>query len=216
MRGYSLTNDVELKVNASNISSVLYKLCENPENKKLLLDIMGKLPENEIRDISFAEGPLNDVILFLNEVYGDREERIDASRLSDGTLRCLAIVTALLNEEEGGMIVIEEVDNGIHPGRAKMLINQISDIVSKRKIDVLFTTHNAILLNALTKKDLYGVNISYREQYDGSGKIVSLVKIEDLHSLLANGKLGDVFTEGKILDFIKKVQEKDDYSWLGV
>ena len=216
MRGYSLTNDVDLKVNASNISSVLFKLCENPANKKVLLDIMGNLPENEISDISFAEGPLNDVILFLNEVYGGREEKIDASRLSDGTLRCLAIVAALLNEEEGGMIAIEEVDNGIHPGRAKMLIQQISNIARKRKIDVLLTTHNAIMLNALTKTDLYGVNVAYRDKDDGSGKIVTLVKIDDMPSLLANGKLGDVFTEGKILEFIKKENEDEDYSWLGV
>ena len=211
-----MTNDVDLKVNASNISSVLFKLCENPANKKVLLDIMGNLPENEISDISFAEGPLNDVILFLNEVYGGREEKIDASRLSDGTLRCLAIVAALLNEEEGGMIAIEEVDNGIHPGRAKMLIQQISNIARKRKIDVLLTTHNAIMLNALTKTDLYGVNVAYRDKDDGSGKIVTLVKIDDMPSLLANGKLGDVFTEGKILEFIKKENEDEDYSWLGV
>lgn len=216
MRGYSLTNDVELKVNASNVSSVLYKLCENYEDKKLLLDIMGHLPENEISDISFEEGPLNDVILFLNEVYGEKEERVDASRLSDGTLRCLAIVAALLNEKEGGVIVIEEVDNGIHPGRVKMLIQQISQIANKRKIDVLLTTHNAILLNALSKSDLCGVNIAYREKKDGSGMIIRLIEIEDIPSLLANGKLGDVFTDGKILEFIKNDRKESDFAWLEV
>ncbi|MEG0963477.1 MAG: ATP-binding protein [Lachnospiraceae bacterium] len=216
MRSYSVINDIELKVNASNISSVLYQLCKDRDNKKLLLDIMSKLPENEIRDISFEEGPLNDVILFLNEVYGKKEERIDSSRLSDGTLRCLAIITALLNEKEGGMIAIEEVDNGIHPGRAKMLIQQISDIASKRNIDVLITTHNAILLNTLSKKDLYGVNIAYRNSEDGSGKIVQFTKIDDMPALLANGKLGDVFTDGKILNFIKEDKIQTDYSWLGV
>lgn len=216
MRGYSLTNDVELKVNASNISSVLYKLCKDTNNKQLLLDIMSKLPENEIRDISFEEGPLNDVILFLNEVYGTKEERIDSSRLSDGTLRCLAIVAALLNEKEGGMIAIEEVDNGIHPGRAKMLIQQISDIASERNIDVLVTTHNAVLLNALSKKDLYGVNVAYRNAEDGSGEIMQFTQIDDMPALLANGKLGDVFTDGKILNFIKEDKTEPDYSWLGV
>lgn len=216
MRGYSVINDIDLKVNASNISSVLYQLCKDKESKRLLLDIMSKLPENEVRDISFEEGPLNDVILFLNEIYGQKEERVDSSRLSDGTLRCLAIIAALLNEKEGGMISIEEVDNGIHPGRAKMLIEQISDIASKRGIDVLITTHNAVLLNALSKKDLYGVNVVYRNNTDGSGEIVRFTQIDNIPELLANGKLGDVFTDGTILNFIKEEKDKPDYSWLGV
>lgn len=216
MRGYSLTNDTELKVNASNISAVLYQLCMDKTNKQILLEIMSKLPENEIRDISFEEGPLNDVILFLNEVYGKKQERIDSSRLSDGTLRCLAIIAALLNEKEGGMIAIEEVDNGIHPGRAKMLIQQISDIASKRKIDVLITTHNAVVLNALSKRDLYGVNIAYRNSEDGSGEIIKFTLIDDMPALLANGKLGDVFTDGKVLKFIKDEKIESDYSWLEV
>ena len=84
MRGYSLVNDTELKVNASNISSVLHALCQEACNKELLLDIMQKLPENKILDITFMEGPLNDVILFLEEKSGKIKEKIDATRLSDG------------------------------------------------------------------------------------------------------------------------------------
>ncbi len=216
MRGYSQINDNILKVNASNISSVLYKLCKDDINKEILLDIARKLPENEISGISFAEGPLNDVIFFIDEIYGGRKEKTDASRLSDGTLSCLAIVAAVLSEEEEGMVVIEEIDNGLHPGRAKMLIQQISSIARKRKVDVLFTTHNPVLLNTLSKDDLYGVNIVYRENNNGNGKIITLVNIKDMPMLLAGGKLGDVFTNGMILDFIKKEHGADDYSWLEV
>lgn len=216
MRGYSQINDNILKVNASNISSVLYKLCKNDINKKILLDITKKLPENEISGISFAEGPLNDVIFFIDEIYGGREEKTDASRLSDGTLSCLAIIAAVLSEEEEGMVVIEEIDNGLHPGRAKMLIQQISGIARRRKVDVLFTTHNPVLLNTLSKDDLYGVNIVYRENNNGNGKIITLVNIKDMPMLLAGGKLGDVFANDMILDFIKKEHGTNDYSWLEV
>lgn len=72
MRGYARVNDTELKVNASNLSAVLYKLCKDQEKKAILLEAMRQLPENEISDLSFSEGPLNDVILFLNEVHGKR------------------------------------------------------------------------------------------------------------------------------------------------
>lgn len=214
MRSYSLLNDTELRVNASNISSVLFALCKDNKNKKMLLDIMQQLPENKILDITFTEGPLNDVILFLEEKSGRYIEKIDATRLSDGTLRCLAIVAAVLSEKKGGMIVIEEVDNGIHPGRAKTLIQLVSNIARERKVDVIITTHNAILLNALSKENLSGVEIVYRDDEEGDGRFIPLIQINNMPSLLANGKLGDVFTNDMILKYIKTEEISEDYSWL--
>lgn len=216
MRGYSRMNDVDLKVNASNLSSVLNKICKDKSKKALLLSIMQKLPENEMIDITFSEGPLNDVILFLKEAYGSKQEKIDASRLSDGTLRCLAIMAALLSGPERGMIVMEEVDNGIHPGRAKLVIQTISAIARERNIDVIVTTHNSVMLNALSKEDLFGVDVIYREILHGSGKFISLTAIDRMPQLLAGGKLGDVVTDDRILEFIKSEKKEPDYSWLGV
>ena len=214
MRNYSLLNDTQLRVNASNISSVLFSLCKESRNKEMLLNIMQQLPENKILDITFTEGPLNDVILFLKEKSGKYIEMIDATRLSDGTLRCLAIVAAVLSEKKGGMIVIEEVDNGIHPGRAKTLIQLISSIAKEREVDVIITTHNAILLNALNKENLAGVQIVYRDEEEGDARAISLIQINNMPSLLANGKLGDVFTNDMILKYIKTDTVKADYSWL--
>lgn len=216
MRGYARVNDTELKVNASNLSAVLYKLCKDKEKKAALLEAIRQLPENEISDISFAEGPLNDVILFLNEVHGKQIIKIDSARLSDGTLRCLAVLSALLSEKERGMIVIEEVDNGIHAGRAKKMIETISNIARERNLDVLITTHNAVMLNALSKDDLMGVDVVYRDINSGASAFIPLVKIDRMTELLANGRLGDVVTSGLILDYIKSPVVKADYSWLGV
>lgn len=216
MRSYSHINDIEIKVNASNISSVLNHICKDCVKKEEVLKIMKQLPENEITDITFVEGPLNDVILFLQEKNGQRTEKIDAARLSDGSLRCLAIVAAVLSEEEGGMIVIEEVDNGLHPGRAKILIKVISDLAKQRNVDVLITTHNAILLNALTKENLTGVNVVYRDDTSGAGEFVPFVQIQNMPRLLANGKLGDVFTNDILLKYIKEDKLIADYSWLEV
>ena len=216
MRGYSMIGDSELKVNASNISSVVYELCSDVHDKNALMDIMRRLPENEVEDISFAEGPLNDVILFLEERQGKGTtvQKMDATQLSDGTLRCLAIISALLSEKEGGMIVIEEIDNGIHPGRTKVLIKELAELSRRRKIDLVYSTHNPVLLNALNKEELLGVNLIYRSSVGGEGCIVPLVEIDDIPALLANGKLGDVFTDDSILTFVKQEKTKPDLSWL--
>ncbi|MCD8370709.1 MAG: ATP-binding protein [Clostridiales bacterium] len=216
MRGYARLNDAELKVSAANLSAVLNKICKDKDKKDKLLRIIRNIPENEIVDVTFLEGPLNDVILSIKETYGNRTEKIDATRLSDGTLRCLAILAALLSEKENGMIVIEEVDNGIHPGRTDGLIRAISELGEQRHLDVMVTTHNSVLLNSLSKDNLEGVDVVYRNAKTGASEVISLVDIERMPELLANGRLGDVVTSGKILDYIKTPQNNRDYSWLGV
>ena len=62
-----------------------------------------------------------------------------------------------------------------HPGRAKTLIHLVSDLARKRKVDVVLTTHNAILLNALSKDDLAGVEIVYRDDNEGNGRFIPLI-----------------------------------------
>ena len=84
----------------------------------------------------------------------------------------------------------------------------------EREIDVIFTTHNAILLNALSKEDLAGVQIVFRDDKGGDGKFISLINVNNMPLLLANGKLGDVFTSDMILSYIKNDEKTEDYAWL--
>ena len=46
------------------------------------------------------------------------DQPVDARGMSDGTLRFIAIVVALLTAAPHSLLLIEEVDNGLHPSRA--------------------------------------------------------------------------------------------------
>ena len=45
------------------------------------------------------------------ETFGGKPTAYDASLLSDGTLRVLAIAAAMLSAPEGSLVVIEQIDN---------------------------------------------------------------------------------------------------------
>lgn len=217
MRDYSRMSDYELRPTADNISSVLYELCKNKEYKKKLIKALKELPENEILDISFIETSIGDVMFRLKEKYGERSEFVEAKRLSDGTLRYLAILSSLISEEPGSIIVIEEVDNGIHPSRIKSLIQTISRLTIEREIDVIITTHNPTLLNALTREELLGVVLCYRDPIDGSSKFYPLPDIDSLPALLSKGNLGDLTVKDELVKALKNpVQGNNDLGWLGV
>ena len=55
----------------------------------------------------------------------------------------------------------------------------------------------------------------YRDEEEGDGRFIPLIGIDRMPELLANGKLGDVFTSDMILEYIKQGNAATaDYSWL--
>lgn len=204
MRSYSRVGDSGLRRDCSNISAVLFELKrQNPTEWQYFCDIVKNLPENEIRDIQFVKTQINDVILVQKELNGGGIESIDATRLSDGTLRCIAVLAAIMSEPEHSLIAIEEMDNGIHPSRVIKLMKSLCQIAVRRNIDLIITTHNVTLLNGLDKNGVLGVSVVYRDSESHASKIIPFVDIKNQASLLAAGGIGDAMESEKLIDSIK-------------
>jgi len=212
MRGYSFISETALQGNGSNISAVLYNLVNPKEHvllsqegsqKEAILDFIKSLPEQDISDIGFLEGPRGEVMVTLTETFGNVNRRMDAGVLSDGTLRVLAIAAALLSAEENSIVIIEEIDNGVHPSRAKLLLNQINEIALERRLRIVLSTHNPALMDALPSDVIPNVVFCYRDKEDGSSRLVSLKDVPDYPELIAQGSLGDLVTEGLLSRFVK-------------
>ncbi|MEA5581220.1 AAA family ATPase [Nodularia harveyana UHCC-0300] len=202
MRDYSRLSDT-LESDASNIAGVLAGLSEQQkeEVESALSDYIKDLPEGDIKKV-WAEkvGRFGtDAMLYCQEEWQHGEiTEIDARSMSDGTLRFLAILTALLTRPEGSQLVIEEIDNGLHPSRAKLLVKILREIGSKRNIDILITTHNPALLDALGPEIVPFVVVAHRDSETGESKLTILEEIDNLPLLLASGTLGKLATKGAI------------------
>ncbi|MBW4688826.1 MAG: AAA family ATPase [Komarekiella atlantica HA4396-MV6] len=202
MRDYSLLSDT-LESDASNIAGVLAALSEEhkTEVESTISKYIKDLPEGDIQKV-WAEkvGRFGtDAMLYCQEEWKhDHITEIDARSMSDGTLRFLAIITALLTRPEGSQLVIEEIDNGLHPSRAELLVRMLREIGSKRNIDILVTTHNPALLDALGPEIVPFVVVAHRDSETGESKLTLLEDIENLPILLASGSLGRLATKGAI------------------
>ncbi|BAZ49088.1 ATPase-like protein [Nostoc sp. NIES-4103] len=202
IRDYSRLSD-KLESDGSNIAGVLAALDsgQKAEVESTLSAYIKDLPEGDIKKV-FAEpvGRLKtDAMLYCEEEWKPGETTlIDARTMSDGTLRFIAILTALLTRPEGSQIVIEEIDNGLHPSRANLLVKILREIGSKRKIDILLTTHNPALLDALGPEIVPFVVVAHRDAETGESKLTLLEDIENLPLLLASGSLGKLATKGAI------------------
>lgn len=212
MRGYSFPSDKTLRGNGSNLSGVLFNLwgadvdADDPafqRNREDILLFIQSLPEQDIAGIDFIREPRGGVAVSLAETFGGVPRRYDASLLSDGTLRVLAIAAAMLSAQEGSLVVIEEIDNGVHPSRAHRLLEQIRTIAERRHLRVLLSTHNPALLDALPDSAIPDVVFCYREPSDGSSRLVRLSDVPDYPELIAQGSLGQLTTSGTLERFVK-------------
>ena len=204
MREYSFTTEKRLQGDGTNLSSVLYRLWNEAEaNQQAILDFIQSLPEQAITGIDFLTGPRGEVMVKLQESFGATERYCEAALLSDGTLRVLAIAAAMLSATEGSLVVIEEIDNGVHPSRAEHLLASIRAIAERRNLRVLLSTHNPALMDALPDAALGDVVFCFRDPEDGNSRLVKLGEIDDFPGLVSQGPLGQLVTTGVVDRFIK-------------
>ncbi len=203
MRDYSHIVERTLGPKGRFLSSVLYDVCKVKAQEGRVLDFVRQLPEQDIKSIEFIRTERDDVMVQAVETFAGREHKRDAPVLSDGTLRVLAIAAALLSAPEGALVVIEEIDNGVHPSRAGILLDNIFNVSRDRRLSVLLTTHNPALLDALPADAVPKVACCYRDAEEGHSKLVHLEDLPSYPELVAQGLLGRLMTKNIIDRFLK-------------
>jgi len=71
-----------------------------------------------------------------------------ASRLSDGTLRFLCLMTALFHPNPPPLICIEEPEVGLHPDALQLVAEALQE--ASQRTQLIVTTHSEALVDALT------------------------------------------------------------------
>ena len=207
MRGYVHVSEVRLHGDGSNMSAVLADLWRDKERHEEILAFIASLPEQRIKQLDFIDTPRGEVMVRLCETFGGKVMAVDAPLLSDGTLRILAIAASLLSANEGATVVIEEIDNGVHPSRARQLMTSIERVAKERKLNVLLTTHNPALMDALPDTALSDVVFCYRDPEDGASRLVRLSDMPDYPALMGRGPLGELVTQAVVDRFVKTKQD---------
>lgn len=81
--------------------------------------------------------------LYVVEQFGERRLETEATHLSDGLLRILAVLTQ--THSERSLVLLDEIENGINPE----IIEKLVDALVQSPQQVLVTTHSPMILNYL-------------------------------------------------------------------
>ena len=187
------------------LPTALRAICEDPQRKETLVEWMRELTPMDVRDFEFPTDPSGRVHLVFLEANG---RRVSAYAASDGTLRFLTVLTALLWPDSDGLDFFEEIDNGIHAARLWLLLDLIEKQTAKRRIlQVVTTTHSPDLLTVMNDETFENTSVVCRlEEADDAiiRAVADLPKAEELRTsqglgnLLSGGWMEDAlaFTEG--------------------
>jgi predicted ATPase len=212
MRQYVPRRDVLLRRNAENLSAAVASLLKDPDARERLRHALADLNEQEVLDVTVTESDLDDLMLTLTERFRGQSTPVPARIMSDGTLRFLAILTSLMqaptidttpeplaSEDAAGqtMVVIEELENGLHASQASMLIGLIRDEVKRRRVRALATAHSPALLDALSGEEHGSVVVCQRDK-DGASMLTRLVDLPNYLDVVAGGGLGNAAEKDRL------------------
>jgi predicted ATPase len=207
MREPSVPGQTVLGDRGENLSSVLKAICEDEKLKKQLTAWVRELTPMDAVDFKFPTDFQGRTLVTLVEEGG---EETSAYSASDGTLRFLAVIAALLGPEHADVYFIEELENGIHPTRIDLLLQLIEQSVTAEDIQVLATTHSPQLLRLLNEETLESASVIYRHEGLPEAQIVRVKEIPYVDDVLERKDLGRLFESGWLEDSLSAVQTASD------
>lgn len=117
---------------------------------------------------------------------------IPSTRLSDGTIRFMALLAILLAPSPPPLVCIEEPELGLHPDAAALLGDLL--IEASERMQLIVTTHSDALVSALTNQP-ESVVLCERP---GAGTILRRLDLEELTQELDDYTLGDLWRMGHL------------------
>lgn len=117
---------------------------------------------------------------------------VPATRLSDGTLRFLALLAIMLNPESATLICIEEPELGLHPDAMALLAELL--VEASAKTQFIVTTHSDTLVSELTEEAESVLVCDYGQD----GTDLQRLEAAKLKFWLEKYRLGEVWRLGKL------------------
>lgn len=175
----------KLESDASNLGLVLNRLRREPGVKERLLKALRALYEGiDDFDVQIEGGTVQ---VFLQE----GRFTVPATRLSDGTLRYLCLLTILCHPNPPPLVCIEEPELGLHPDILPTLAELMKE--ASERCQIIVTTHSDVLVDAMT--DLPEAVLVCEKLNEGTA--FHRLSADELQPWLEKYRLGDLWMRGE-------------------
>ncbi len=127
------------------------------------------------------------------QLYGPGTETpLPIRAASNGVLATLLTLTAVAGAREGGIVLLDEPDNGLHPFAIRSLVDAFRELHDNRGTTVVLATHSPVILNAFNEcpEDVW---VTERRHDVPTPRRLTEIRDEEW---LANFRLGSLYGVG--------------------
>lgn len=116
-------------------------------NRQRLIEVDGKsISYEESQEIAGQE-----IVLDMNT-----GERIPAHAISEGTMLTLGLLTVLMNPKQPNLVLLDDVEQGLHPKAQRELITVFKEIIqANTNLQIIFSTHSPYVIDELTPSQVH-------------------------------------------------------------
>jgi predicted ATPase len=116
-------------------------------NRQRLIEVDGKsISYEESQEIAGQE-----VVLDMNT-----GKRIPAHSISEGTMLALGLLTVLMNPRQPNLVLLDDVEQGLHPKAQRELIAVFKEIIQQNNnLQIIFSTHSPYIVDELTPSQVH-------------------------------------------------------------
>ncbi|MEG4529957.1 AAA family ATPase [Microcoleus sp. D2_18a_D3] len=116
-------------------------------NRQRLIEVDGKsISYEESQEIVGKE-----VVLDMNT-----GKRIPAHAISEGTMLALGLLTVLMNPNQPNLVLLDDVEQGLHPKAQRELIAVFKEIIQENSnLQIIFSTHSPYIVDELIPSQVH-------------------------------------------------------------
>jgi predicted ATPase len=133
-----------------------------------------------------------------------RPMNIKSMHISDGTLRIIAISALAEIDKDAGVLLLDEIEDGINPYLASDLVIGLKEISEQKNRQVIVTTHSSVMLDYFPPETIVFL---WREK-DGTVQSCNLFENDEIKASLEYMYPGEVWINMNEEDIIEKLQGK--------
>ena len=194
LREYSAGREVRrLGERGENFAALVKTILADEGTAAAYKSWLERLTPKDLDDVKILHGALGEPLFALR--HGGRE--FAAPVLSDGTLRFAALTAAFFQPDMPRTLVLEEIENGIHPSRLRLLVELLRARSSEADgPQVMASTHSPVIIDWLTSLDLRHCFLCRHDEETGVSLIQPLDSLPRFTEIAQRQTAGELFTEG--------------------
>lgn len=146
-----------LEPDGSNLAAMVARLrVKEPDIEQMISNDLSSIIPSVGKFILREDTVREEYVLVVEHI--DKHE-IPSKLLSDGTLRVLALIAISYDPQFNGIIILEEPENGVHPGRIAHIVELLRDMtafpdISSDTKQVITNTHSSKLIEIVDRESL--------------------------------------------------------------